>query len=153
MSPNITTNGFIVLRFFYFCQMTKKKELTAEEILLFGLRHSYGRLIKEGFEVLSVRHEPEIDPQIVAKKEAQLYFIVVRTDIYPHKGELPSMSRIQQVRDHAKQHRAICKFIGIGLTNAEAKTEEEKSKLYKKGEFLVDYSGLQELIRVTGNLN
>jgi hypothetical protein len=133
--------------------MNKHQELTAEEIILFGLRHSYGRLIKEGFEVLSVRHEPEIDPQIVAKKEEQLYFIVVRTDIYPHRGELPSISRIQQVRDHAQQHKAICKFISIGLTNAQATTEQEKSKLYKKGEFLVDYSGLQELIRLTGNLN
>ncbi len=133
--------------------MSKKQELSADEIILFGLRHSYGRLINDGFEVLSVRHEPEIDPQIVAKKEEQLYFIVVRTDIYPHKGEMPSMSRIQQIRDHAKQHEAICKFISIGLTNAEAKTKEGKSKLYKKGEFLVDYSGLKELIRLTANLN
>jgi len=133
--------------------MVAKQELTAEEIIIFGLRHSYGRLIKDGFEVLSVRHEPEIDPQIVAQKDDQLYFIVVRTDIYPHKGELPSLSRIQQVRDHAEKHQAICKFISIGLTNANATNEFEKSKFYKGGEFLVDYSGLQELIRVTGNLN
>lgn len=130
--------------------MSKKQELTAEEIILFGLRHSYGRLLKEGFEVLSVRHEPEIDPQIVAQKDNQLYFIVVRTDIYPHRGELPFISRIQQVREHAKKHNAIAKFISIGLTNANASTEAEKARLYKGGEFLVDYSGLQELIRVTG---
>lgn len=133
--------------------MNEKQELNADEILLFGLRHTYGRLIKEGFEVLSVRPEPEIDPQIVAKKDNQLYFIVVRTDIYPHQGEMPSISRIQQVRDHAKKHTAICKFVSIGLKNAEAKNDIEKSKLYKGGEFLVSYSGLQELIRITGNMN
>jgi len=133
--------------------MVKKQELTNDEIILFGLRHSYGRLLKEGFEVLSVRPELEIDPQIVAKKEDELYFIVVRTDIYPHKGELPSISRIQQLRDHAEKHNAVCKFISIGLTNANADDEAEKSKLYKGGEFLVDYSGLQELVRITGNLN
>lgn len=133
--------------------MSKRNELTADEIILFGLRHSYGRLIKEGFEVLSVRPEPEIDPQIVAKKGSQLYFIVVRTDIYPHKGELPSINRIQQLRDHAEKHEAICKFISIGLTNADATNETEKAKFYKGGEFLVQYSGLKELIRVTGDLN
>ena len=133
--------------------MTSKRELTNDEIILFGLRHSYGRLLKEGFEVLSVRPEPEIDPQIVAKKEDQLYFIVVRTDIYPFKGELPSISRIQQLREHAEKHKAVCKFISIGLTNANAGNEEEKSRLVKGGEFLVDYSGLQELIRISGNLN
>lgn len=132
--------------------MSEKHALTAEEIILFGLRHSYGRLIKEGFEVLSVRQEPEIDPQIVAQKDNQLYFIVVRTDIYPQRGELPSISRIQQVREHAEKHKAIPKFISIGLTNANATSEAEKSSLYKGGEFLVDYSGLQELIRVTGNM-
>lgn len=131
--------------------MNKKRELNTEETILFGLRHTYGRLIKDGYKVLSVRSEPEIDPQIVAQKEDQMYFIVVRTDVYPHKGQLPSISRIQQVRDHAEKHKAICKFIGIGLTNAESEKEEEKSKLYKGGEILVEYSGMQELIRLTGD--
>lgn len=133
--------------------MNSKQELTAEEIILFGLRHSYGRLIKDGFSVLSVRQEPDIDPQIVAKKDEQLYFIVVRTDIYPHRGEMPSISRIQQLRAHAEKHQAICKFISIGLTNAKALTETEKSRFYKGGEFLVDYSGLQELIRINPHVN
>ena len=130
--------------------MRIKQELSPEEIVEFGLRHTYGKLIKDGFEVLSVMPEPNVDPQILAKKEDQLYFIIIRTDIYPNVGDLPSISRISQVNEHAKKHNAVAKFVSIGILNANAKTEEDKSKLYKGGEFYINYSGLKELIRVTG---
>jgi len=130
--------------------MGNKQRLNAQEIIDFGLRHAYGQLVKEGFEILSVRPEPELDPQILAKKENQLYFIIIRTEVYPEIGDLPSISRISQVNEHAKKHEAKTKFISIGLMNAEAKNEEDKSKLYKGGEFYVNYSGLHELVRMTG---
>ena len=130
--------------------MRIKQELSPEEIVEFGLRHTYGKLIKDGFEVLSVMPEPNVDPQILAKKEDQLYFIIIRTDIYPNVGDLPSISRISQVNEHAKKHNAVAKFVSIGILNTNAKTEEDKSKLYKGGEFYINYSGLKELIRVTG---
>lgn len=130
--------------------MSKKQEMSPEEIIEFGLRHTYGKLVKDGFEVLSVMPEPNVDPQILAKKDEQLYFIVIRTDVYPNVGDLPSISRISQVNEHAKKHDAITKFVSLGILNANAKTEEEKSKLYKGGEFYINYSGLKELVRVVG---
>lgn len=130
--------------------MGKKRELTSQEVIEFGLRYVYGQLVKDGYEVLSVRPEPEVDPQILAKKDEQLYFIVVRTAVYPEVGDLPSISNINQIRDHAEKHQAKSKFVSIGLINAEAKDEDEKSKLRKGGEFGVNYSGLHELIRLTG---
>ena len=130
--------------------MGNKQLLNSQEIIDFGLRHAYGQLVKEGYEILSVRPEPDVDPQILAKKENQLYFIIIRTDVYPEIGDLPSLSRISQVNEHAKTHDAKTKFISIGLMNAEAKNEEEKSKLLKGGEFYVNYSGLHELVRLTG---
>jgi len=130
--------------------MEKKQLLTAQEIIDFGLRHAYGQLVKEGFEILSVRPELEVDPQILAKKENQLYFIIIRTEIYPEIGDLPSISRISQVNEHAKKHQAKTKFISIGIMNAQAKNEEDKAKLFKGGEFYINYSGLHELVRVTG---
>ena len=129
--------------------MSKKQELNPEEIIEFGLRHAYGKLVKEGFEVLSVMPESNMDPQILAKKEEQLYFIIIRTEVYPNVGDLPSISRISQVNEHAKKHNAKTKFISLGILNANAKTEEEKSILYKGGEFYINYSGLKELVRVT----
>ncbi|OYT17787.1 MAG: hypothetical protein B7C24_00560 [Bacteroidetes bacterium 4572_77] len=131
--------------------MGKKQILSAQEIIDFGLRHMYGRLIKEGFEVLNVRPEPEIDPQILAKKDQELYFIIVRTDVYPAVGDMPSISRISQIKSHAKKHQAKTKFASIGLQNAQAKNEADKSILIKGGEFYVNYSGLHELVRFTGD--
>lgn len=128
--------------------MSKKQELSPEEIIEFGLRHTYGNLVKEGFEILSVMPESNTDPQILAKKDEQLYFMVIRTDVYPNVGDLPSISRISQINEHAKKHNAITKFISLGILNADAKTEEEKSKLYKGGAFYINYSGLKELLRV-----
>jgi len=130
--------------------MGNKQLLNTQEIIDFGLRYAYGQLVKEGFEILSVRPEPELDPQILAKKENQLFFIIIRTDRYPEIGDLPSISRISQVNEHAKKHEAKTKFISIGLMNSEAKNEEDKSKLFKGGEFYVNYSGLHELVRMTG---
>jgi len=131
--------------------MGKKQLLSKQEVIEFGLRYAYGALSKDGFEILSVRPEPEIDPQIVAKKDDQLYFIVVRTEVFPEVGDLPSLSRINQIREHARKHQALAKFISIGLMNAEAKNEDDKSQLHKGGEFYVNYSGLHELIRITGS--
>ncbi len=130
--------------------MGKKQLLTVQEVIEFGLKYVYGQLLKEGFEVLSVRPEPDVDPQILAKKEEQLYFIIIRSEIYPEVGDMPSISRIAQINQHAHKHQAKTKFISIGLMNAEAKNEADKSKLYKGGEFYVNYSGLHELMRLTG---
>lgn len=130
--------------------MSIKQELSPEEVVEFGLRHTYGKLINDGFEVLSVMPEPNMDPQILAKKEEQLYFIIIRTDIYPNVGDLPSISRISQVNEHAKKHNAITKFVSLGILNANAKNEEDKSKLFKGGEFYINYSGLKELVRLGG---
>lgn len=129
--------------------MGKRQLLTSQEIIDFGLRYVYGQLVKDGFEVLSVRPEPELDPQILAKKDNELYFIIIRTDVYPEVGDLPSISRITQVREHAKKHEAKTKFVSLGIVNADAKNEDDKSKLFKGGEFYVNYSGLHELVRVT----
>jgi len=130
--------------------MSKKQELSIDEINHFGLRYVYGQLIKEGYEVLNIRPEPDLDPQILAKKEGQMIFIVVRTEVYPEVGDMPSIYRIKQIRDHAEKHQALTKFVSMGIMNANAKTEEEKSILYKGGEFYVNYSGLHDLIRLTG---
>lgn len=126
-----------------------KQLLNPQEIIDFGLRYVYGQLVNDGFEILSVRPEPEVDPQILAKKNEVLYFIIIRTEVYPEVGDLPSISRISQINEHAKKHEAQTKFVSLGILNANAKNEADKSKLYKGGEFYVNYSGLHELLRLT----
>ena len=131
--------------------MSRKVVLSKEDVISFGLRYVYSQLVQDGFEVLSVRPEPDVDPQIVAKKDKEFYFFVIRTEVYPEVGDLPSISVIKQIQEHAQKHQANVKFISLGITNAAAETESEKSMLYKGGEFYVNYSGIKELIRLTGN--
>ncbi|MBN1650798.1 MAG: hypothetical protein JW857_05695 [Bacteroidales bacterium] len=118
------------------------------ELHLFGLRFMYRELSANGFEVLSVEPDLETFPQIVAKKDEQLYFIVVQTSAYPLVGDLPTNHQIKLINEHAKKHKALTKFASLGIANGEAKTEKEKSILKKGSEFLINYSGLKELIRV-----
>ena len=122
--------------------------MNTEDIHQFGLRFIYRQLIENEFEVLSVEPDLETFPQIVAKKQDQLYFIVVQTSRYPEVGDLPTIHQIKQIREHATKHNAITKFASLGLANADAKNESEKSKLRKGGELLVNYSGLKELVRI-----
>ena len=122
--------------------------MNLEEIHLFGLRFAYRELLQNNFEVLSVEPDLETFPQIVARKVAQMYFIVVQTAAYPEVGDLPTTYQIKQIKEHASKHNAITKFISLGLANAQANNEKEKSVLKKGGEFLVNYSGLKELIRL-----
>lgn len=122
--------------------------MNLKEIHLFGLRFVYRELLQNNFEVLSVEPDLETFPQIVARKEEQMYFIVVQTAAYPEVGDLPTTHQIKQIREHAGKHNAITKFASLGLANAQANSEKEKSVLKKGGELLVNYSGFKELIRI-----
>ncbi|MFH1001130.1 MAG: hypothetical protein V1783_09850 [Bacteroidota bacterium] len=122
--------------------------MNKEEIHFFGLRYVYRELLQNDFKVLSVEPDLEIFPQIIAQKNEQLYFIVVQTDVYPLVGDLPSNFQIKQIREHAAKHQAIVNFASVGIANANAITEADKSKLIKGGAFFVNYSGLKELLRI-----
>jgi len=124
-----------------------KALMSPNEIHEFGLRFLYRELLNQGFEVLSVEPDLETFPQIVARKSDQLHFIVVQTASYPEVGDLPTNHQIKLINAHAKKHHAISKFASLGIANAEAKKEEEKSILRKGSELYVHYSGLKELIR------
>ncbi len=119
-----------------------------QDIHQFGLGFSYHELLKMGFEVLSVEPDLETFPQIIARKNEQLYFIVVKTEVYPQVGDLPTNHQIKQIRAHAKKHHALTKFISLGLANGLATNEEERSNIKKGAEILVNFSGLKELLRI-----
>lgn len=105
------------------------------ELHLFGLRFMYRELTENGFDVLSVEPDLETFPQIVAKKDDQLYFIVVQSSAYPLVGDLPTNHQIKLINEHAKKHQAITKFASLGIANGEAKTEKEKSILKKEANY------------------
>lgn len=121
--------------------MTMGKIIDKEGLHYFGIRVVYKYLIDEGYEVLNVRRETGINPQILAKRNDVLYFIVVRTATFPNMGILtPDVA--SQVSLHALRHKAVCRFASVGLANALGETDEEMGKPEEEGEYYINFKGL-----------
>ena len=121
--------------------MGKNQLMGKEELHYLGIKVVYKDLIDRGYEVLNVRKEMDIDPQILARRNGELLFIVVRTASYPNMGVLtPRVAA--RVSRHAAKHKAICYFASVGIANANGETEEEMGKPEINGEYYINYKGL-----------
>ncbi|SKC23757.1 hypothetical protein [Alkalitalea saponilacus] len=117
------------------------KIMTYEDLHFFGIKVVYKNLIDNGFEVLNVRKELDVNPQILARKKEEMYFVVVRTAAYPEMGILtPDVA--SKVTLHALRHKAICRFASVGVANANGETEEQMGKPETGGEFYINFNGL-----------
>lgn len=129
------------MRFTEILSFNMGKVFDYEGLHFFGIRVVYKHLVDEGYEVLNVRRELGINPQILAKKNNLLYFIVVRTATYPNMGVLtPEVA--SQVTLHALRHKAVCRFASVGLANALGETDEEMGKPEENGEYYINFKGL-----------
>ena len=118
--------------------------MTNAEIHDFGVEVVFGYLQKEGHEIVSVNTDPEMNPQIVSKKDGQLEFIVVRTAAYPKKGILDHQIRTKLI-DHALKAGAVCYFASVGIANASGTNDAEMSRVEKGAGFHVAYNGIELL--------
>lgn len=118
--------------------------MTSEELHFMGLKVVYKELKDKGYEVLQVRNEMDINPQILAKKENQFIFVIVKTAYYPHMGLLEPETAAQ-VAKLAIKHKALCYFSSIGVANAKGETEEEMAKPVTGGEYYINYEGIKPL--------
>lgn len=117
------------------------KRMSQEDLHFFGLKVVYKDLVDKGFEVLNVRREMDVNPQILARKEEVLYFIVVRTATFPEMGILlPDIAA--KVSRHAMIHKAVCRFGSVGVANAKGDTDEEMGHPEIDGEYYINYKGL-----------
>lgn len=117
------------------------KPMNGEELHFFGIRVVYKDLVDQGYEVLNVRREMDVNPQILARKSDTLYFIVVRTATYPQMGVLtPEVAAKASM--HALRHKAVCRFASVGVANANGETDEEMGRPELGGEFYINYNGL-----------
>ncbi len=122
--------------------MGKKREMNDAELHFLGIKVVYKDLVDKGYEVLNVRKEEDVDPQILARKEEQMLFVVVRTARFPDMGVLKPRTAAR-VTMHANKHKAICYFASVGIANAEGETDEEMGKPEVDGEYYINYKGLQ----------
>ena len=116
--------------------------MTDDEIHDFGVEVVFNQLRKEGYAIQDVNTKTGTNPQIIAKKGAELLFIAVRTACYPDKGRLEDFVRLQMV-EHAKMHGAVPYFASVGIANANAASDEEMSVPVKGAGFYVAYEGIE----------
>ncbi|MGQ1889323.1 hypothetical protein ACT29H_02675 [Thermophagus sp. OGC60D27] len=121
--------------------MGNKQLLGEEDLHFLGIKVVYKDLVDNGYDVLNVRKETDVDPQIVARQNGKLVFVVVRTATFPNMGVLtPRVAA--RVSNHARKHGATCFFAGVGIANANGNNDEEMSQPEINGEYYINYKGL-----------
>ncbi len=118
--------------------------MSPAEIHDFGVEIVFGYLKREGHEILAVNTDPTINPQVVAKKDGQLEFIVVRTACYPGRGALEGPERMACTK-HAEESKALCYFASVGIANASGSTDAELASPVKGAGFHAAFEGLELL--------
>lgn len=116
--------------------------MTTAEIHDFGIEVVFNYLKKGGHEIVSVNTDIGVNPQVVAKQNGQLEFIVVRTACYPSKGQIENDQITFECIAHADKLKATCYFASVGIANASGKSDAEMAVPLKGAGFHVSFEGL-----------
>ena len=119
--------------------------MTQQDIHAFGVEIVYKQLEKDGWVIESadVLADLHSEPQIVANKDGELAFFIVRTGMYPGRGRFDEgQDAFNNLVRHAKAHGASCYYASVGIANSEGKTDEEISVPVKGVGYNVQFDGL-----------
>ena len=121
--------------------------MTEADVHAFGVEIVYKQLTEGGWTVESadVFADREANPQIVANKDGETGFFVVRTAMYPGRGRIEGEEVFQSQVRHARDHGATCYFASVGIANSEGKTEEEMTVPVKGVAYHVAFDGLVKM--------
>lgn len=122
--------------------------MTPQEIHAFGIEIVFRQLQEDGWliESADALADRRTEPQIVAHKDGELAFFVVRTDLYPGRGRFEEgQEAFETLVRHANEHGASCYFASVGIANGEAKSEEEMSIPVKGVGYNVEFDGLVKM--------
>ena len=125
-----------------------REAMTEAEIHRLGVQIVSDELQSEGWTILDINVNPEVNPQIIARKNGTLGHVLVRTARHPKKGAVEDSCTVQRCLERASTLRAVCYFAGLRVSHAEAslRGDEKHRGIPIKGEgILVAYSGLEEL--------
>jgi hypothetical protein len=125
--------------------MDEKELMTKNDIHAFGVEIVYKQLEKDGWMIRSADVEADLatEPQIVAEKDGELAYFVIRTDIHPGRGRFEEgQESFDRLVNHAKAHGASCYFASVGIANSEGETDEEMSTPVKGVAYHVQFDGL-----------
>ena len=121
--------------------------MTEADIHAFGVEIVYKQLAEAGWTNASadVFADRETHPQIIAERDGETGFFVVRTAMYPQRGRIEGEDVFQQLVRHAMEHGASCYFASVSIANSEGKTEEEMSVPVKGVAYHVAFDGLLKM--------
>jgi hypothetical protein len=124
--------------------MSAPELMTEADIHAFGVEIVYKQLVAGGWtpESADVLADRETHPQIVAHKDGEIGFFVVRTAMYPARGRIEGEEVYRRLVAHARQHGALCYFASVSIANSEGKTDEEMAVPVKGVAYHVAFDGL-----------
>ena len=129
--------------------MNNRELMDFAEIHRFGVSFVCAQMIGEGYKIVSIDKDLSKNPQIIAKKDDLFSFVLVRTQVYPQKGEIKNDALIHAIMAFGNKHRAICYFAGIELSNAKAKNEKQKGRLKKGSTDAISFEVQDDLTALT----
>lgn len=125
--------------------MDNRELMTKADIHAFGVEIVYKQLEKDGWMIQSADVEADLatEPQIIARKDGEFAFFVVRCDIHPSRGRFEEgQTAFNHLVRHAKDHGATCYFASVGIANSEGESDEEMSTPVKGVAYHVQFDGL-----------
>jgi len=127
--------------------MSEPEFMTDADIHAFGVEIVYKQLVEAGWSIESadVFADPMTQPQIIANKDGETGFFVVRTAMYPQRGRIEGEKVYQALVRHAKEHGASCYFASVSIANSGGRTEEEMSVPIKGVAYNVAFDGLVKM--------
>ncbi len=119
--------------------------MTPQDVHAFGVEIVYKQLVEDGWNIESADVLADIvtEPQIVANKDGERAFFIVRTDVHPRRGRFEEgQQAFNDLVQHAKDNGASCYYASVGIANSEGETEEEMSVPLKGVAYNVVFEGL-----------
>jgi len=125
--------------------MSQRELMTKEDIHAFGVEIVYKQLEKDGWRMQSANVNADLrtEPQIIADKDGEFAFFIVRTDIHPGRGRFEEgQEAFNRLVRHARSHGASCYFASVGIANSQGESDEEMSTPVKGVAYHVQFDGL-----------
>lgn len=127
--------------------------MTANDIDAFGIEIICKQLQKDGWAIQSADIESNklLDPQVIASKDGELAYFIVRTDVYPNRGRFEEgQAAFDGLVERASANGASCYFASIGIANSQATSEEGMSIPVKGVAYNVQFDGLIKMEKNKG---
>tara|TARA_B110000444_G_scaffold261539_1_gene314886 strand:- start:5777 stop:6145 length:369 start_codon:yes stop_codon:yes gene_type:complete len=117
-------------------------KLSLQEMHQMGMNVVGKHLQENDYEFLAVKSDLGQSPQFIClKNEKELFFVLVRTVVFPRDPIAYDQRWMNKMKQHAIDNKARLLYAGIGL----ADSNEMMSELEKGKESIVNYQGLLEI--------